>query len=129
MQRDFTTSTVRKLIPTCCTNFSLSNRMHLKLDKVATKLQDLEKEKSTLGLIVKDVKPKNRSETSMVDASTIVGREGEKDALFHKLLGDRPYNRTFSILPIVGMGWVGKTTLAKLLYDDEEVNNHFELKY
>ncbi|GKD03108.1 NB-ARC domains-containing protein, partial [Tanacetum coccineum] len=101
------TSKVRKLISSCYTNFSLCARTYHKLDDINHKLQDLEKDKKNLGLMVKNgrlevkddrSKDKNRkSQTSLVDASRIVGRPG-------------------------------KTTLARLLYNNEEVNNHFKLK-
>ncbi|PWA77150.1 NB-ARC domains-containing protein [Artemisia annua] len=133
------TSKIRKLIPACCTNFSLSTRLYPKIDNTTNTLLDLEKQKESLGLTVKsgslevkDDRPKDKnrqSQTSLVDPSRIVGRQGDKDALVHKLLVDEPRNsENFSIVPIVGMGGVGKTTLAKLLYDDEQVNEHFQLK-
>ncbi|KAJ0566348.1 putative P-loop containing nucleoside triphosphate hydrolase, leucine-rich repeat domain superfamily [Helianthus annuus] len=121
------TSKVKKLVPTCCINLSLSQRMHHKLDDITTKLQDLEKEKVTLGLTVKDERSKRIYQTSLVDTSSVVGREKEKKELLVKLLGDEPCDKNFSIVPIVGMGGLGKTTLAKILYDDEKVKKHFEL--
>ncbi|XP_035838331.1 putative disease resistance protein At3g14460 [Helianthus annuus] len=121
------TSKVKKLVPTSFRNFKLSNRMHHKLDDITTKLEDLEREKGSLGLIVKDEKSKIRYQTSLVDPYSIVGRQQEKKELLMKLLGEEPCDHNFSIVPIVGMGGLGKTTLAKLLYDDKEVKKHFEL--
>ncbi|XP_023763068.1 putative disease resistance protein At3g14460 [Lactuca sativa] len=124
------TRLVRKLIPTCFINFPLSTRMH-KLENITLKLQELVAEKDNLGLSVKGDSPKQmnrRLQTSLIDASTIVGREGDKDALIHKLLKDEPSDRNFSIVPIVGMGGVGKTTLARLLYDEMQEKDRFELK-
>ncbi|XP_023738151.1 putative disease resistance RPP13-like protein 1 [Lactuca sativa] len=64
MHREFTeesgatSSMVRKLIPTCCMNFSLSTKMHDKLDSITTNLQELVKEKNNLGLRVKGESPR-----------------------------------------------------------------------
>ncbi|PWA88374.1 NB-ARC domains-containing protein [Artemisia annua] len=137
MHREFTneseatTSKLRKLIPTCCTSFSLSTSMDGKLSGITTRLQELVDERSKLDLTVKDGSSKNKNrkyQTSLVNATSIVGREGDKKNLLNKLLGDDPGSQIYSIVPIVGMGGMGKTTLAKLLYDDMQVKEHFELK-
>ncbi|KAJ0851433.1 putative P-loop containing nucleoside triphosphate hydrolase, leucine-rich repeat domain superfamily [Helianthus annuus] len=123
------TSKVRKLIPTCCINLSLSQRMHPKLDYITAKFEDLEKEKDRLGLInLKDEKLKRPYQISLLDTSGIVGRQEEIKELLVKLFENGSCSQNFSIVPIVGMGGLGKTTLAKLLYDDAEVKKHFELK-
>ncbi|KAM1749159.1 hypothetical protein ACFX12_010065 [Malus domestica] len=68
---------------------------------------------------------KARETHSFVRASEVVGREFEKEELVDRLIeqGDDP----FSVIPVVGMGGIGKTTLAKLVYNDTRVIKNFEL--
>ncbi|KAF5802240.1 putative P-loop containing nucleoside triphosphate hydrolase [Helianthus annuus] len=83
------------------------------VNDIITRLQDLVEDKATLRLIVKEgtrLKIVNRrlQTSKTVDVSRIVGREGEKEVLVCRLLGDEPCDRNFSVVPIVGMGGVGK---------------------
>ncbi|CAI9287896.1 unnamed protein product [Lactuca saligna] len=129
-------SKVLKIVPTCCTNFTprtikYGRKMSSKLDEITTKLHHLVEEKNILGL-VNNVERGNRAsrrleETSLVDESRIVGRESDKRVLLDKLLGDESCNENFSILSIVGLGGIGKTTLAQVLYNEKKVKDHFEL--
>ena len=69
-----------------------------------------------------------REEThSYVPNEKVIGREGDKKAIIELLL--EPDNEeNLSVIPRVGIGGLGKTTLAQFVYNDENVNKHFELK-
>nr|XP_043610467.1 putative disease resistance RPP13-like protein 1 [Erigeron canadensis] len=129
-------SKVLKVIPTCCTSVAphsikYGRKMSYKLDEITTKLRALVEEKSILGLISNVEKSHRTSrrleETSLVDVTRIVGRDEDKEALLMKLLGNESCDENFSIVSIVGLGGIGKTTLAQVLYNDKKVKDHFEL--
>ncbi|KAL2457239.1 putative disease resistance RPP13-like protein 1 [Abeliophyllum distichum] len=67
---------------------------------------------------------------SSVVESKIYGREGDKQNLLGLLLpSDKGKTKEcLSVVSIVGIGGLGKTTVAQLVYNDEKVNHHFDLK-
>ncbi|KAL6272941.1 hypothetical protein ACE6H2_023633 [Prunus campanulata] len=73
-------------------------------------------------------------ERPFVPASKVIGRESEKEEIVNLLMqqGDDDQsgnsNNKVSVIPIVGIGGLGKTTLAKWVYDDKRVVGHFELR-
>ncbi|CAH1440667.1 unnamed protein product [Lactuca virosa] len=129
-------SKVLKLVPNCCTNFTPRNimygqQMSSKLEEITTKLHDLVDQKNDLGLNVNversNITERRLEQTSLVDESKIMGREGDKEALLEKLLGNEECDENVSIVSIIGMGGIGKTTLAKVLYNEQKVKDHFEV--
>ncbi|XP_078158158.1 disease resistance protein RGA2-like [Carex rostrata] len=64
---------------------------------------------------------------SYVIESEVVGRRDDKENLV-KLLTEVCPTGNLMVLPIVGMGGLGKTTLAQLVYNDPKVKEYFNLQ-
>ncbi|GMI65032.1 hypothetical protein like AT3G14470 [Hibiscus trionum] len=72
----------------------------------------------------------DRETHSFVQASEVIGRDDEKQKIVEMLTQDDPSGaeEDIVVLAIVGIGGLGKTTLAKLVFNDISVHDHFELK-
>ncbi|GLT32752.1 hypothetical protein SLA2020_073950 [Shorea laevis] len=100
------------------------------------RLQHIEKEMHTFGLINLIMKAKDKShriaverlpESSLLE-DKVIGRDGDKDAILQRLLEDGGNPEQDFVIPIVGMGGLGKTTLARHIYNDKKLEGKFDLK-
>ena len=64
---------------------------------------------------------------SFVQASDVIGRDQDKEQIIECLMHPAD-DQKVSVISVVGIGGVGKTALAKLVFNDARVVHHFELK-
>ncbi|GLT24979.1 hypothetical protein SLA2020_001380 [Shorea laevis] len=132
------TSKARKLIPTCCTGFNLDVFIPgceavSKIKEISGRLEHAVREKELLGLKVGEAgtsvtAPRWEPATTWLPEPHVYGRDGDKDAILQKMLNDEGSDENPCVIAIVGMGGLGKTTLARFVYNDARLNGVFELK-
>ncbi|PNX63248.1 CC-NBS-LRR resistance protein [Trifolium pratense] len=64
--------------------------------------------------------------TSPEDKVNLHGRDVEKEEIIKFLLSDNDGSNRVPVLSIVGLGGMGKTTLAEVVYNDDRIKEHFE---
>ncbi|XP_034899579.1 putative disease resistance protein RGA4 [Populus alba] len=69
-----------------------------------------------------------REATTSSEPEIFFGREDEKKKVMSFLLNPNDEIESVSVISIVGMGGLGKTTFAQSIFNDEQVNLHFGLK-
>jgi hypothetical protein len=105
--------------------------MEAELQRILEKLERLLKRKGDLRHIegTGGWRPLSEKTTPLVNESHVYGRDADKEAIMEYLLTKNNINgANVGVIPIVGMGGVGKTTLAQLIYKDRRVEECFELK-
>ncbi|KAL4601001.1 hypothetical protein ACB092_11G240300 [Castanea dentata] len=68
-----------------------------------------------------------RETHSFIRTEDVIGRDNDKEEIIRILL-DTNVEDNVLILPLVGLGGLGKTTLAQLVFNDEKIQNRFEQK-
>ncbi|XP_074312709.1 putative disease resistance protein RGA1 [Silene latifolia] len=121
--------------------FSRSNQvlvafnMSREIKNLRSKLDKIAKDRQQFGFTDVYVPIKRKPETmSFVGEDTIIGREDDREAIVKMLLGDSDSESSnvvghkVSYVTVVGIGGLGKTALAQLVYSDSRVEKAFELK-
>ncbi|RHN38915.1 putative P-loop containing nucleoside triphosphate hydrolase, leucine-rich repeat domain, L [Medicago truncatula] len=89
---------------------------------------EIEKIRKIFNDVVDEMSKLNLSQNVMVVMQTdIIGRENNKKEII-SLLRQHHRDHNVSLIAIVGIGGLGKTALAQLVYNDKEVENIFEKK-
>ncbi|XP_052877622.1 putative disease resistance protein RGA3 [Gossypium arboreum] len=108
-------------------------QMARKFKNAREKLNAIAEEKSKFhlreGVGEAEIEQNEDSQTSsLVDESEILGRADEKEEIVSMLLSNASHHDDLSVYAICGMGGLGKTTLAQLAYNDENVAKAFDMR-
>ncbi|XP_017602767.1 putative disease resistance RPP13-like protein 1 isoform X1 [Gossypium arboreum] len=140
-QAQASTSKIQKLIPTCCAggnfspiSFMFNAKMISKIKAITDRLNSLNTRRNSLGLseimnqgaTSKEKKPRLQPTSLMDGAVEYVGRANEKQEMLELLKSNN--SDGVCVLSIVGMGGMGKTTLAQLVYNDPSIEESFDHK-
>ncbi|XP_060967523.1 putative disease resistance protein RGA4 [Cannabis sativa] len=120
-----------------CTFFSSSNqlafrfKMSRKIEVIQKKLASISNDRNFLlekgGQETLTASSRVRDTYSYVRHEDVIGRDVDRSVIINKLLLESCEERV-PMIAIVGIGGLGKTTLAKSVFNDEKVQKHFELK-
>ncbi|XP_058106806.1 putative disease resistance protein RGA3 [Magnolia sinica] len=118
----------------CFGHVAFRHKLANRIKDTWERLEEIDREKNTFQFRIGNAERRDeiegRETGSEVDESATVGRDGDKNEILRRLLNETfdVVNEVPTVISIVGMGGLGKTTLAQLAYNDDEVERHFNVK-
>ncbi|GMP86676.1 hypothetical protein CsSME_00039372 [Camellia sinensis var. sinensis] len=117
-------------------DFRFKFKMSRRIEKIRKKLDMIVDDRTKFHPIVTkdqkqtgtDHKAASTSLSSNANESEFVGRDNDRARLLQLIMSPSVDHKNISVIPIVGIGGVGKTTLVKLLFNHETVVRHFDLR-
>ncbi|XP_077229358.1 disease resistance protein RGA2-like [Tasmannia lanceolata] len=103
-----------------------------RLDRIAKERHDLHLKQGDGGRR-REIKRQSLT-SSLINESNIFGRDNDKEKIVKLLLDESASSssssssKDISVIPIVGIGGLGKTILAQFIYNDERVGDHFPVR-
>nr|ABO28719.1 truncated RB [Solanum verrucosum] len=98
-----------------------------RMDQVMKKLNAIAEERRNFHLQEKVIERQaaTRETGSVLTEPQVYGRDKENDEIVKILINNVSDAQKLSVLPIRGMGGLGKTTLAQMVFNDQRVTEHF----
>ncbi|XP_052159024.1 putative disease resistance protein RGA3 isoform X3 [Oryza glaberrima] len=104
-----------------------------RINEITNRFEEISRDRAALQLRPEDGQKiagrsdwlKSQPTSHLLDESLVFGRIDEKENIVESVLS-QSMKPGIVVLPIVGMGGIGKTTVAQMVYNDVRVREHFE---
>ncbi|KAL5737096.1 hypothetical protein ACOSQ2_031884 [Xanthoceras sorbifolium] len=113
-------------------NILFRRKIGSRMRDIRERLDEIAEERSKFHLIEGGTERRSaviaNRQTGSVPPSRVYGRDEDKERIVECLVEKVSGFDGVSVYPIVGLGGLGKTTLAQTVFNDERIRSHFELR-